>query len=130
MDLLYQPSGGPFWRDPPSSPQMDPIGNDPEKRTPPEVRWGCYGRGNVFPRRWPGSATYATGLGPSVLFILLFLEASTTDVPLPLGILHQQVNWHAGGVMFPHIGTTLPTKPLHILNFHLSFRVTITTQAT
>jgi len=62
----------------------------------PHLRWGCYCRGYVFPRRWPGSATNPTGLGPSVLFILLFLVASTTDVPLPLGMLHQQVHRHVG----------------------------------
>jgi len=99
------------------------------RRDFPHLRWGCYCRGYVFPRRWPSSATYPTGFGPSVLFILLFLEASTTDVPLPLGILHKQVHWHVGGIMFAHIGANLPTKPLHIAAVHLSFRVNVTTQA-
>jgi len=77
------------------------------RRNFPHLRWGCYCRGYVFPRRWAGSATYTTGLGPSVLFILLFLVASTTDVPLPLGILHQQIHWHVRGISFPHIGANL-----------------------
>jgi len=70
------------------------------------------------------------GLGPSGLSILLFLEASATEVPLPLSKLHQHVHWHVGGIMFAHIGANLPTKPLPIATFHLSFRVNITTQAT
>jgi len=100
------------------------------RRNFPHLRWGCYCRGYVFPRRWSSSATHPTGLGPSVLFILLFLEAPSTDVLLPLGILHQQVHWHVGGIMFAHIGANLLTQPLHIATFHLSFRVSVTTQAT
>jgi len=100
------------------------------RRNFPHLRWGCYCRGYVFQWRWPGSATYTTGLGTSVLIILLFLEASTTDVLLPLGILHQQAHWHVGGIMIERIGANPPTKPLHIATFHLSFRVIITTEAT
>jgi len=32
--------------------------------------------------------------------------------------------------MFAHIGANIPTKPLHIATFQLSFQVNITTQAT
>jgi len=93
------------------------------------LKRGCYCRSIVFPRRWRGSATYPTGLGPSGLCILFFLVVSTTDVPLPLGILHQQVHWQETGIMLAHIGANLPTKPLHIATSHLSCRKNTTTQA-
>jgi len=96
----------------------------------PHLRRGCFCRGYVLPRRWPGSATYPTGLGPSVLLISLFLVASTTDVTFSLGPLHQYVHWHIRGVMFAHICANLPAQSLHKATFHLSFRVNITTQAT
>jgi len=96
----------------------------------PHLRWGCYCCGYILPRHWPGCTTYPTGLGPSVFLIPLLLVASTTDVTLSSGILHQQIHRHGRGIMFAHICANLAAKSLHIATFHLSFRVDITTQAT